>query len=87
MSDSGAKLDDLKIDRSEERAGVGWRVPVVVAAIIGILLYITIRFQFRFSVSATIATFHDVLSVLSIFNILHVVVTVYLQFRNAVMKS
>ena len=39
----------------------------IIAAIIGILIYITFRFQFRFSVGATIATFHDVLAVLSIF--------------------
>ena len=39
----------------------------VIAAIIGILIYITVRFQFRFSVGATAATFHDVLSVLGIF--------------------
>jgi len=42
----------------------------VIAAIIGILIYITIRFQFRFSVGATIATFHDVLAVLGIFYIM-----------------
>lgn len=39
----------------------------IVAAIIGILIYITVRFQFRFSVGATVATFHDVLAVLSVF--------------------
>jgi preprotein translocase subunit SecF len=39
----------------------------IMAAIIGILIYITVRFQFRFSVGATVATFHDVLAVLSIF--------------------
>ncbi len=39
----------------------------IVAAIIGILIYITFRFQFRFGVGATIATFHDVLAVLGIF--------------------
>ncbi len=39
----------------------------VIAAIIGILMYITIRFQFRFSIGATVATFHDVLAVLGIF--------------------
>ncbi len=39
----------------------------VIAAIIGILIYITIRFQFRFSIGATVATFHDVLAVLSVF--------------------
>ena len=42
----------------------------VIAAIIGILIYITVRFQFRFSVGATIATFHDVLAVLGIFYIM-----------------
>ena len=41
----------------------------IIAAIIGILIYITLRFQFRFSVGATVATFHDVLAVLSIFYI------------------
>lgn len=39
----------------------------ILAAIIGILIYITMRFQFRFSVGATVATFHDVLAVLCIF--------------------
>ncbi len=39
----------------------------IMAAIIGILIYITFRFQFRFGVGATVATFHDVLAVLSVF--------------------
>lgn len=39
----------------------------ILVAIIGILIYITVRFKFRFSVGATIATFHDVLAVLGIF--------------------
>ncbi len=39
----------------------------IVASIVGILIYITVRFQFRFSVGATVATFHDVLAVLGIF--------------------
>ena len=43
----------------------------VLIAIIGILIYIWIRFDFRFGVAATIATFHDVLAVLGIFFILH----------------
>jgi preprotein translocase subunit SecF len=42
----------------------------IIAAIIGILIYITIRFQFRFSIGATVATFHDVLAVLGIFYLL-----------------
>jgi preprotein translocase subunit SecF len=42
----------------------------ILAAIIGILIYITVRFQFRFSVGATLATFHDVLAVLGVFYLL-----------------
>ena len=42
----------------------------VIAATVGILIYIAWRFQFRFSVGATAATFHDVLAVLGIFNIM-----------------
>jgi preprotein translocase subunit SecF len=37
----------------------------ILAAIIGILIYIGFRFQFRFSIGATAATFHDVLAVLA----------------------
>jgi len=39
----------------------------VIAALIGILIYVGFRFQVRFGVGATIATFHDVLAVLGIF--------------------
>ena len=39
----------------------------VIAATIGILLYVAFRFQFRFAIGATAATFHDVLAVLGIF--------------------
>lgn len=42
----------------------------IIAATIGILIYVAWRFQFRFSVGATIATFHDVLAVLGLFNII-----------------
>ena len=38
----------------------------VLYSLIGILVYIWIRFDFRFAVAATIATFHDVLAVLGI---------------------
>lgn len=40
-------------------------------AVIGILIYIAFRFQFKFGIGATIATFHDVLAVLAIFYILN----------------
>jgi len=39
-------------------------------ATFGILIYIAFRFQWRFSIGATIATFHDVLAVLGIFFVL-----------------
>lgn len=39
----------------------------ILAAIVGILIYITFRFKLRFGVGATVATFHDVLAVLGIF--------------------
>jgi preprotein translocase subunit SecF len=42
----------------------------VIIAVLGILIYISIRFDFRSGVAATIATFHDVLTVLGIFWIL-----------------
>ncbi|MCP4631453.1 MAG: protein translocase subunit SecF [candidate division Zixibacteria bacterium] len=39
----------------------------ILLSLIGILIYIWVRFDFRFSVAATIATFHDVLAVMGIF--------------------
>lgn len=39
----------------------------VILAVLGILIYIWFRFDFRFGVAATIATFHDVLAILGIF--------------------
>ena len=39
----------------------------VAFAVIGILIYVAFRFQFKFGVGATIATFHDVLAVLGMF--------------------
>ncbi|MFI5303211.1 MAG: protein translocase subunit SecF [Nitrospiria bacterium] len=40
-------------------------------SILGIIIYIALRFEFRFGVAAAVATFHDVLAVLGIFFILH----------------
>ncbi|HOK56859.1 MAG TPA: protein translocase subunit SecF [bacterium] len=37
--------------------------------LIGILIYLTIRFEFKFAVGATIAIFHDILIVLSILSL------------------
>lgn len=43
----------------------------VIIATFGILVYIAWRFQIRFGIGATIATFHDVLAVLGIFYLLN----------------
>jgi len=42
----------------------------IALAIVGILVYIAIRFKFNFAVGATIATLHDVLALLGIFYLL-----------------
>ncbi|MBD3298627.1 MAG: protein translocase subunit SecF [candidate division Zixibacteria bacterium] len=47
----------------------------VIVSLLGILVYITLRFDFRFGVAATIATFHDVLVVLGIFFLLNKEIT------------
>jgi preprotein translocase subunit SecF len=47
----------------------------VLIAMVGILVYIWIRFDFRFGVAATIATFHDVLVVFGLLFLLHREVT------------
>jgi preprotein translocase subunit SecF len=39
----------------------------VLLSLVGILVYIWIRFDFRFGVAATVATFHDVLAVMGLF--------------------
>lgn len=43
----------------------------IIVSFIGILIYIALRFEFRFGIAATIATFHDVLAVLGIFFVLN----------------
>lgn len=50
----------------------------VFISLLGILFYIWIRFDFRFGVAATVATFHDVLAVLGIFFIMQKEITLLL---------
>jgi preprotein translocase subunit SecF len=52
---------------SKLRKDALWAVSM---AIVGLLIYVGWRFQLRFGVGATIATFHDVLAVLGIFYVL-----------------
>lgn len=40
------------------------------AALIGILLYVSIRFEFKFAAAGVVAIFHDVLTVLGLFSLL-----------------
>lgn len=47
----------------------------VAISMIGIIIYIAYRFEFRFGIAAAIATFHDVLVVLGIFFILNKEIT------------
>ncbi len=44
-------------------------------SMLGIIIYIWFRFEFRFGLAATAATFHDVLAVLGVFLILHKEIT------------
>lgn len=60
------KLSSSTTDPSIGRELKGKAVEMLIAAVIGILLYIWIRFDFRFGVAATFTTFHDVLLVLGI---------------------
>lgn len=43
----------------------------IIMSTIGLLIYVGWRFQFRFGVGATLATFHDVIAVLGIFYLLN----------------
>ena len=45
-----------------------WAITI---SIIGIIIYVAFRFQFKFGVAAAIATLHDILAVLGIFYVLH----------------
>ena len=45
-----------------------WAITI---SIIGIVIYVAFRFQFKFGVAAAIATVHDVLAVLGVFFVLH----------------
>ncbi|MEW6683080.1 MAG: protein translocase subunit SecF [Nitrospirota bacterium] len=45
-------------------------VKAITIAMIGIVIYIALRFEFRFGVAAAVATFHDVLAVLGIMGML-----------------
>jgi len=47
----------------------------VIISVLGMIIYIGLRFDFRMGVAATVATFHDVLAVLGIFYLLNIEIT------------
>lgn len=47
----------------------------IIVSVLGIMMYIAIRFDFRGGVAATVATFHDVLAALGIFYLLDIEIT------------
>ncbi|MCI4626770.1 MAG: protein translocase subunit SecF [Candidatus Magnetoovum sp. WYHC-5] len=70
---AGLKDTDITVDSVSTigpKVGKQLRIDAmwaIIAATVGILIYVTWRFQFRFSIGATVATFHDVLAVLAVF--------------------
>jgi preprotein translocase subunit SecF len=45
-----------------------WAITI---SIVGIIIYVAFRFQFKFGVAAAIATVHDILAVLGVFYLMH----------------
>lgn len=50
-------------------------IVAIVISLAGVIIYLALRFDFRFGVAAAIATFHDVLAVLGIFYVLNKEIT------------
>ncbi|MDC4222822.1 MAG: protein translocase subunit SecF [Candidatus Manganitrophus sp.] len=64
-----------KSGRPSEKNFVKDALLAVTISIIGIIIYIAFRFEFRFGIAATLATFHDVLVVLGILFLLNKEIT------------
>lgn len=54
-------------DELKEMGGIG-----VLVALAGILLYVSLRFQYKFAVGAVLSLLHDVIILLGFFSILHI---------------
>lgn len=75
---SGYKLDILSNEKVGPKVGEELRKKALWAiffALIAMLLYITIRFQFRFGVASVIALFHDAFITIGIFSVLNKEIT------------
>ncbi len=69
--DSGFVLESqAEIGSSVSAALKRAALTAILISLVGMVLYLAWRFEFRFGVAATIATFHDVLAVLGIFFLL-----------------
>ena len=71
-SDSGADIEVLRVEfvgpqvgeELREKGGLG-----MLAALIVVMLYVALRFQYKFSIGAVVALFHDVVITLGLFSI------------------
>lgn len=63
--DSSTEIGPMIGEKLQEDA-----LKAITISMVGIILYIWARFEFRFGIAAAIATFHDVLAVLGIFYVL-----------------
>lgn len=79
MNDLKAKyqLDDVLVSQDEIGSSVGREltknsVTALLAAFAAMLIYIAVRFEFKFGVAAIAATIHDILITLSVYSIFYI---------------
>ncbi|HEC91485.1 MAG TPA: protein translocase subunit SecF [Candidatus Atribacteria bacterium] len=73
------ELDILRVETVGPVIGENLKelaIYALIFAFIGIILYITIRFEFKFSIISILALLHDCLIVLGIFSLLHKEITI-----------
>ncbi len=82
-ADLKEKIGEFQVIRIEEVKGVISReltqkaLLALAIALAGMVLYITLRFEFKFAVAAILALLHDVLITIGVFSILHIEVNSY----------
>lgn len=82
-SDLKERIGEFQVIRIEEVKGVISReltqkaLLALAIALGGMVLYITLRFEFKFAIAAIIALLHDVLITIGVFSILHVEINSY----------
>lgn len=85
ITDALKKLDDkLTIDSSESiGASIGKElrdkaILAIIFATLGLLIYIAVRFDYKFGIAAALATFHDVLAVLGVAYLMGMEITLFI---------